>query len=80
MMSRQDQANGDIGTGTNGTVHDPEGMQQLSAQWNAVLWDAASSVHSKEAQLQMVTDFDRQTQKVKATLERLKTEREALRT
>ncbi|XP_067242791.1 nesprin-2 isoform X14 [Chanodichthys erythropterus] len=78
MMSRQDQANGDIGTLTNGTVH--EGMQQLSAQWSAVLWDAASSVHSKEVQLQMVTDFDSQTQKVKATLERLKTEREALRT
>jgi len=68
MLSRQDQANGDIGSGTNGTVHDPEGMQQLSAQWSAVLWDAASSVHSKEVQLQMVTDFDRQTKKVKTTL------------
>lgn len=77
MLSRQDQTNGE--TGTNGTVHDPEGMQQLSAQWSAVLWDAASSVHSKEVQLQMVTDYDRQTQKVKATLEKLKTEREALK-
>lgn len=80
MLSRQDQANGDISAGTNGTVHDPEGMQQLSAQWSAALWDAASSVHSKEAQLQMVADFDRQTQKVKATLERLQTEREGLNT
>uniref|UniRef100_A0A671NG48 KASH domain-containing protein n=1 Tax=Sinocyclocheilus anshuiensis TaxID=1608454 RepID=A0A671NG48_9TELE len=79
MLSRQDQANGDIGSGTNGTVHDPEGMQQLSAQWSAALWDAASSVHSKEAQLQMVADFNRQTQKVKAILERLKIERAALR-
>uniref|UniRef100_A0A671L7J1 KASH domain-containing protein n=1 Tax=Sinocyclocheilus anshuiensis TaxID=1608454 RepID=A0A671L7J1_9TELE len=79
MLSRQDQANGDIGSGTNGTVHDPEGMQQLSAQWSAALWDAASSVHSKEAQLQMVADFDRQTQKVKAILEKLKIESAALR-
>uniref|UniRef100_A0A9J8A0G7 Nesprin-2-like n=1 Tax=Cyprinus carpio carpio TaxID=630221 RepID=A0A9J8A0G7_CYPCA len=79
MLSRQDQANGDIDSGTNGTVHDPEGMQQLSAQWSAALWDAASSVHSKEAQLQMVADFDRQTQKIKAILERLKIEHAALR-
>lgn len=79
MLSRQDQANRDIGSGTNGTVHDPEGMQQLSAQWSAALWDAASSVHSKEAQLQMVADFNRQTQKVIAILERLKIERAALR-
>lgn len=79
MLSRQDQANGDIGSGTNCTVHDPEGMQQLSAQWSAALWDAASSVHSKEVQLQMVADYNRQTQKVKAILERLKIERAALR-
>ncbi|KAL0178359.1 hypothetical protein M9458_027253, partial [Cirrhinus mrigala] len=79
MLSRQGQANGDIGSGTNGTVHETEGMQQLSAQWSAALWDAASSVHSKEAQLQMVADFDRQTQKVKAILERLKIQRLALR-
>ncbi|XP_073690696.1 nesprin-2-like [Garra rufa] len=79
MLSRQDQANGDIGSGTNGTVHEIDGMQQLSAQWSAALWDAASSVHSKEAQLQMVADFDRQTQKVKAVLERLKIERLSLR-
>lgn len=79
MLSNQDQANGDIDTSTNGTVHDSEPMQQLSAQWNAALWDAASAVHSKEAQLQMVADFERQTQRVKATLERLRMEREELR-
>lgn len=79
MLSKQDQANGDIETSTKGTVHDSELMQQLSAQWNAALWDAASAVHSKEAQLQMVADFERQIQRVKASLERLRIEREALR-
>lgn len=79
MLSRQGQTNGDIGSGTNGTVHETEGMQQLSAQWSAALWDAASSVHSKEAQLQMVADFDRQNQKVKAILESLKIQRLTLR-
>ncbi|TRY90471.1 hypothetical protein DNTS_015631 [Danionella cerebrum] len=80
MISRKDRANGDISTGTNGTAYDTDALQQLRAQWNAALWDAASSVHSKEAQLQMVVDFNKQTQKVKATLERLRTDCETLTT
>lgn len=77
MLSKQDHTNGDIDANTIG--HDSEPMQQLSAQWSAALWDAASAVHSKEAQLQMVADFERQTQRVKAILERLRIEREELK-
>uniref|UniRef100_A0AAY5EBE1 Uncharacterized protein n=1 Tax=Electrophorus electricus TaxID=8005 RepID=A0AAY5EBE1_ELEEL len=77
-MSKQDHANGDISVVANGSGYDPEAMQRLSCQWTAALWDATGTVHSKEAQLQLVIDYSRQTQKVKATLEKLAAELEAL--
>uniref|UniRef100_A0A3B1IQC2 Si:dkeyp-77c8.3 n=1 Tax=Astyanax mexicanus TaxID=7994 RepID=A0A3B1IQC2_ASTMX len=78
-ISKQDQANGDVGIIANGSAYDPESMQRLSCQWTAALWDAVGTVHSKEAQLQLVIDYDRQTQKAQVTFEKLSAELVALR-
>uniref|UniRef100_A0AAR2KFY0 Calponin-homology (CH) domain-containing protein n=1 Tax=Pygocentrus nattereri TaxID=42514 RepID=A0AAR2KFY0_PYGNA len=78
-ISKQDQANGDVSIVANGSAYDPEAMQRLSCQWTAALWDAIGTVHTKETQLQLVIDYDRQTQKVKAAFEKLSAELEALK-
>lgn len=57
---------------------DREAFEHVESQWGAAVWDASEAVHCKEAQLQLVTELDRQTQTVKATLEKLSAELEAL--
>ncbi|KAB5582142.1 hypothetical protein PHYPO_G00183770 [Pangasianodon hypophthalmus] len=78
-ISKQDHVNGDISALAVGSAHDPEAMQRLSCQWTEALWDASGTVHTKEAQLQLVIDYDRQMQKAKATLEKLAGELESLK-
>ncbi|MCJ8731015.1 hypothetical protein PDJAM_G00191160 [Pangasius djambal] len=78
-ISKQDHINGDVRALAIGSAHDPEAMQRLSCQWTEALWDASGTVHTKEAQLQLVIDYDRQMQKAKATLEKLAGELESLK-
>uniref|UniRef100_A0A3B4WN77 Si:dkeyp-77c8.3 n=1 Tax=Seriola lalandi dorsalis TaxID=1841481 RepID=A0A3B4WN77_SERLL len=44
--------------------------QQVEEQWSAAVRDAAAVIQSKEAQLQLVTDYCRNTQSAKTTMER----------
>lgn len=77
-ISKQDHVNGDVSALASGSAHDPEAIQRLSCQWTEALWDASGTVHSKEEQLQLVIDYDRQMQKAKATLEKLADELKSL--
>lgn len=79
FISKQDNMNGDVGVLATGSANDPEAMQRVSCQWTEALWDASGTVHTKEAQLQLVIDYDRQMQKAKATLEKLAGELESLK-
>lgn len=67
-------------TNANGEGHDLEAEQQLEGQWSAVLWDASAAVVSKETELGLVTDYNRQMQNARSTLERLQTELNNLKT
>lgn len=78
-ISKQDHVNGDVSALAIGSASDPEAMQRLSCQWTEAQWDASGTVHTKEEQLQLVIDCDRQMQKAKATLEKLAGELESLR-
>lgn len=77
-ISKQDNINGDVSALASGSASDPEAMQRLSCQWTEALWDASGTVNSKEEQLQLVIDYDRQIQKAKATLEKLADELKSL--
>lgn len=44
-------------------------LEHAEDQWSAAAQDAAAVVHGKEAQLQLVTDYCRQTQRAEATLD-----------
>lgn len=79
FLSKQNHSNGDISLVSSGSVHDPEAMQRLSCRWTEALWDATGTLHSKEAQLQLVIDYDRQQQKSRGSLEKLKAEVESIR-
>lgn len=70
--------NGEISTFLISLAKDPEALQRLSCQWTEALWDASGTVQTKEAQLQLVIDYDRQLQKAKATLEKMAGELESL--
>lgn len=78
-ISKQDHVNGEVSTLSTGSVNDPEAIQRLSCQWTEALWDASGTVHTKEAQLQLVIDYDRQLQKARATLEKMVGELESLK-
>ncbi|TSV02080.1 Nesprin-2 [Bagarius yarrelli] len=78
-ISKQDDVNGDFSTLATSLAIDPEAMQRLSCQWTEALWDASGTVHTKEAQLQLVIDYDRQLQKAKAILEKMEGELESLK-
>lgn len=78
-ISKQDHVNGDVSALAAGSSNDPESMQRLSCQWTEALWDASGTVYTKEAQLQLVIDYDRQMEKAKATLEKLASELESLK-
>ncbi|KAG7466266.1 hypothetical protein MATL_G00163020 [Megalops atlanticus] len=54
--------------------------QHMGGQWSATLWDSSAAVHAKEAQLQLVIQYHKQTLAAKATLEKLTAELEAVRT
>ncbi|KAI1895379.1 hypothetical protein AGOR_G00105680 [Albula goreensis] len=58
---------------------DPETTQNMEGQWSAALWDGSATVHAKESQLQLVTQYHRQTLAAKATLEKLVAKLEELR-
>ncbi|XP_031728981.1 nesprin-2-like isoform X3 [Anarrhichthys ocellatus] len=55
-------------------------LEHVEDQWSTAAQDAAAVVQSKEAQLQLVNDYCRQTQTAKTTLQRLTAELEAVRT
>lgn len=78
-ISKQDHVNGDVSALAVCSASDPEAMQRLSCQWTEALWDASGTVHTKEEQLQLVIDYDRQMQKAKAILEKLAAELESLK-
>lgn len=78
-ISKHDHVNGDVSALASGSSSDPEAMQRLSCQWTEALWDASGTVHTKEGQLQLVIDYDRQMQKAKGTLEKLAGELESLK-
>ena len=61
-------------------AEDPEALELVEGQWSAAVWDASTTLQSKEAQLQLVSECVRQTQAAKATLRRLAEELEALKT
>ncbi|KAG9336609.1 hypothetical protein JZ751_002956 [Albula glossodonta] len=58
---------------------DQETTQNMEGQWSAALWDGSATVHAKESQLQLVTQYHRQTLAAKATLEKLVAKLEELR-
>ncbi|KAJ8288954.1 hypothetical protein COCON_G00016130 [Conger conger] len=53
--------------------------QPMEGQWSAALWEASAAVQAKEAQLQLVTQYHKQSLAAKATQEKLAAELEALR-
>uniref|UniRef100_A0AAY5KVL8 KASH domain-containing protein n=1 Tax=Esox lucius TaxID=8010 RepID=A0AAY5KVL8_ESOLU len=57
---------------------DPKGTKNLDGQWSAALLDASATVQIKEAQLHLVTEYQRQTQAIQSNLERWAAEFEAL--
>lgn len=56
-----------------------DALEYVEDQFNAAAQDAAAVVQSKEAQLQLVTDFCRQTEAARTTLERMTAELNAVR-
>uniref|UniRef100_A0A3Q3EAU0 Si:dkeyp-77c8.3 n=1 Tax=Labrus bergylta TaxID=56723 RepID=A0A3Q3EAU0_9LABR len=56
-----------------------DALQQLEDQWSTAIQDAAAIIQSKEAQLQDVTDYCRQTKAVETTLEKLTAELDVVR-
>lgn len=54
-------------------------LEHVEDQWNTAVQDAAAVIQSKEAQLQVLTEYCRQTQATKTTLERLTAELDAVR-
>ncbi|KAM6917369.1 nesprin-2-like [Lycodopsis pacificus] len=57
-----------------------DALEHMEDQWSTAVQDAAAVVQSKEAQLQLVNDYCRQTQAAKTTLQRLTAQLEAVRT
>nr|XP_033497697.1 uncharacterized protein LOC117266566 isoform X2 [Epinephelus lanceolatus] len=57
-----------------------DALEHVTDQWTAAVQDAAAVIQTKEAQLQLVTDYCKQTQEAKNTLDRLTTELAAVRT
>ncbi|KAJ8009225.1 hypothetical protein DPEC_G00086680 [Dallia pectoralis] len=49
---------------------DPEVTMNLDRRWDAVLLDVSATVQIKKAQLQLVTEHQRQTQAIQSNLER----------
>lgn len=56
-----------------------DALELAEDQWYTVVQDAAAVVQSKEAQVQAVTDYCRQTEAAKSTLEKLTAELDAVR-
>lgn len=56
-----------------------DALELAEDQWYTVAQDAAAVVQSKEAQVQVVTDYCRQTEAAKSTLEKLTAELDAVR-
>lgn len=56
-----------------------DALELAEDQWYTVAQDAAAVVQSKEAQVQVVTDYCKQTEAAKNTLEKLTTELDAVR-
>lgn len=79
LISKHNHVNGDVSALAIGSASDPEAMQRLSCRWTEALWDASGTVHTKEEQLQLVIDYDRQIQKANTTLEKLAGELESLK-
>lgn len=69
MVSQQREADA-----ANKDVVDP-----LGDQWRAVVQDAAAVVHSKETQLQLVSDYCTQLQRAKSKLDQLTAELDAVK-
>lgn len=44
----------------------------MEDKWSAAVQDAAAVIQQKEAELQLVTDYNQQSQSAKTTLESLK--------
>lgn len=57
-----------------------DALEHVTDQWSAAVQDAAAVIQTKEAQLQLVTDYCKQTQEAKNTLDRLTIELAAVRT
>ncbi|CAG5866901.1 unnamed protein product [Menidia menidia] len=55
-----------------------ETLENMEDQWNAAAQDGAAVIHSKEAQLDLVTDYWTQTQTVNATVDKLSAELDAV--
>ncbi|KAF7644878.1 hypothetical protein LDENG_00214260, partial [Lucifuga dentata] len=58
---------------------DEESVEYVEDQWNAAVQDVAAVIQSKEAQLQLVTDYLRQTQAAKTSIQRLTAQLEAVK-
>lgn len=56
-----------------------DALELAEDQWYTVAQDAAAVVQSKEAQVQVVTDYCKQTEAAKNTLEKLTAELDAVR-
>lgn len=59
---------------------DEHGLDLLEDQWGGVVQDAAAVVRTKEAQLQLVSDYCAQTRSARTELEQLAAELDAVRT
>ena len=60
-------------------VEKREAPEHVEDQWNTAAQDAAAVIQSKEAQLQLVNDYCRQTQAAKTKLEKLTEELDTVR-
>ncbi len=56
-----------------------DALEHVEDRWSTAVQDAAAVIQSKEAQLQVVTDYCKQTQAAKTTLERLTAELDSVR-
>ncbi|XP_047197735.1 titin homolog isoform X9 [Hippoglossus stenolepis] len=59
---------------------DRDSLEHLEDEWSAAAQDAAAVIQSKEAQLELVMDYGRQTQTAQTTVERQTAELDAVET
>lgn len=64
---------------TRAYAEDTNSQEHMEDQWSTAVQDATTVIQSKEAELQLVTDYIRQTQAAKTTVQRLTAQLEAMK-